>query len=316
LTLRAATTLLAVSALCLGACATAPPAPEPRRPFLPYQLAPQQPVTEEAAATGKPEEPTWRIDASLIRFAVDQRQTRYIGKPGELMPASVRAGWSEVLGEVDKLLRLGAKKTIPLDVIRARVALDAELEMDREHYFALPDGLAASVHARSQALDQRLAEIRKLTHPSLPAATRLSWPIDPVVVTSLFGMRADPFSGDDHDHQGLDLKADKGQLIQAAAAGTVVRSGRWGGYGLHVEIDHGDGLITTYSHLSTVLVAEGTHVPAHGPVGLAGSTGRSTGPHLHFEVWRDGVVVDPLGELPDPAVEALIGGATGGGEGY
>ena len=85
----------------------------------------------------------------------------------------------------------------------------------------------------------------------------------------------------------------------------VTQAGLWGGHGLHVTIAHGDGLVTTYSHLSTLLVTEGTKVPAHGPVGLAGSTGRSTGPHVHFEVWRDGQAVDPLAELPDPALQDL-----------
>ena len=308
---RAVHALVTLGALSLGACAS-PPAPvEPYRPFQPYQLA-AQPTRDDTPAdkrtpAGK-DEPPLRVDTALIRFAVDQRQARYTVKQGESMPASVRSSWSEVLGEVDKLLRQGARRTLPLDVIRARVALDAELDMDREHYFSLPDGLAAGVHARSQALDQRLSEIRKGGRTASPAMAHLAWPLQPVVITSLFGMRAAPFTGDDHDHQGVDLKAGVGQLVQAAAEGTVLRSGRMGGYGMHVEIDHGDGLVTTYSHLSTVLVTEGTHVPVHGPVGLAGSTGRSTGPHLHFEVWREGAAVDPLAELPDPAAEAFVAG--------
>jgi murein DD-endopeptidase MepM/ murein hydrolase activator NlpD len=300
---------LAGLVLCAaGACATVPP-PEPAgRPFLPYQLAPQPPpvargdmlrTTQTLGESGKPTSPPVGIDAALIRFAVGQRNARATLKPGTLMPVNIRSDWSEILGEVDRFLRQPVATTVPLDVVRARVALEAEIDMDRELYLSLPEGLAAGVKARTLALDLRLREIRKGKEPA-PAPGQLCWPVEPVVVTSLFGMRADPINGEDHDHQGVDLRADKGQLVQAASAGLVTRAGRAGGYGLQVAIAHGDGLITTYSHLSTLLVTEGTQIPARGPVGLAGSTGHSTGPHLHFEIWRDGQAVDPLSELPDP----------------
>lgn len=305
---RPALRSLAFTALCVASCATPEARPE-RKPFLPYQLAPEPhassapPPSVRARESAEPGgAPAMRIDATLIGFAVEQRSSRATHPHGQPMPPAVRSAWSQMLGEVDHLLRQPARQTVPLDVVRARVALDAELDMDHQHYLSLPDGLPAAVKARGLALDQRLAEIRKLSNVATPAAARLLWPIEPVIVTSLFGMRADPIRGDDRDHQGIDLKAEKGQLVQAAAAGTVIRAGPAGGYGLHVEIEHSGGWVTTYSHLSTILVTEGAHVPTHGPVGLAGSTGHSTGPHLHFEVWRDGLVVDPLGELSDTAV--------------
>lgn len=312
---RAPHSWIVLCALC--SCATSRPEPVAARvPFRPYQLAPQplEPFSESELRAARlanlkpskdaPELPAIRIDASLLRFALDQRRSRFILKRGESMPRTVHASWTEMLSEVDKLLRQPAARVLPLDVVRARVALEAEIDMDRDQYMSLPDGLFAGVTARCQALEMRLVEIRRANRKAkLAAPDRLSWPVDPVIVTSLFGMRADPLNGEDRDHQGLDLKAEKGQLIQAAGEGTVIRAGPWGGYGLHAEIQHGDGLVTSYSHMSTLLVTEGAHVPAHGPVGLAGSTGRSTGPHLHFEVVRDGVAVDPLGELPDPAVE-------------
>lgn len=309
--------------LAAAGCATAQPE-EVRKPFLPYQLAPQPTARDRATpalrraetlgerAEAKDEGPAVRIDAALIRFAVDQRTARATLKRGQAMPPTVRAGWSELLGSVDSLLGQPARRTVPLDVVRARVALDAELDMDRDHYQSLPEGLATGVRARALALDLRLADIRKAGKSAKPPPTRLIWPIEPVLVTSLFGMRADPFNGEDRDHQGVDLKAYKGQLVQAAAEGTVIRSGRMGGYGLQVTVEHGPGLVTTYSHLSTLLVNEGTHVPARGPIGLAGSTGRSTGAHLHFEVWRNGEPVDPLAELPDPAIETFTAAGIGG----
>ncbi|MBI5543659.1 MAG: M23 family metallopeptidase [Deltaproteobacteria bacterium] len=318
--------VLVLVALCASACATPVAKPEPtRKPFLPYQLAPQ-PYQRDSGSNvalgarpptpakhAKDEPPPLRIDAALIRFAVEQRQARYSLKRGTVMPPVVLSGWSEILEEIDKLLREPATRTLPLEVVRARVALDAEIDLDREHYLSMPDGLAAGVKARSMALDYRLGEVRRLGKKARPPLQRLAWPLDPVIVTSLFGMRADPFHGEDRDHQGVDLKARTGQLIQAAAGGVVTRAGRAGGHGLHVQIEHDNGITTCYSHLSTILVTEGMQVPPGGPVGLAGTTGRSTGPHLNFEVWREGEPVDPLGELPDPAVEDLSDQAIGDG---
>lgn len=311
-----------VCILAWAGCATPAPVVEPYRPFRPYSLAPQSQLEEPASAARarkaetvgerrKEEPPAVRIDAALIRFAVAQRSSRYILRRGIPMPDSVRASWSEVLGEVDKLLRQPAARVLPLDVVRARVALDAELTMDREHYLTLPDGLAAGIRGRAVALDQRLVEVRQLGAKAMAGKARLDWPLDPVIVTSLFGMRADPFSGEDRDHQGVDLKANVGQLVQTAAPGVVIRAGWAGGHGNHVVVEHAGGVTTAYSHLQTLLVTEGTRVPARGPLGLAGNTGRSTGPHLHFEVRREGECVDPLDELPDPAMEDLSGRAIG-----
>jgi murein DD-endopeptidase MepM/ murein hydrolase activator NlpD len=112
-------------------------------------------------------------------------------------------------------------------------------------------------------------------------------------VTSGFGMRVDPFLGQLAMHTGVDFDADSGDPVRAAASGTVVQSGRNGGYGIMVEVDHGNGLSTRYAHLSAALAAEGATVAAGAIVGRAGSTGRSTGPHLHYEIRRDGEPVNP-----------------------
>jgi murein DD-endopeptidase MepM/ murein hydrolase activator NlpD len=96
------------------------------------------------------------------------------------------------------------------------------------------------------------------------------------------------------------LKARTGQAVVAAAPGVVLRAGRSGGHGLLVEVLHAGGLRTCYSHLSAALVSPGIRVETGSALGLAGSTGRATGPHLHFEVWRGSEPVDPLAELPEP----------------
>lgn len=310
---RLAIALLLAAGAASAGCAAAPVREEPRRPFLPYQLAPQPQQVRTGSNLRKSETlgetrrefvPAVRIDNEIMLFALQQRQARFTGEKGQAMPPAVRSNWSEVLGHIDRFLRAGAEKVLPLDAVRARVALEAELEMDKEHYMAMPDGLSAGIQARAKALDQRLAEIRSLQKANKPVK-RFFWPIDPVVVTSLFGMRADPFNGEDREHQGVDLKAEQGQLVQAVAQGTVVMARKHAGHGLHVEVEHPGGMKSCYSHLSTLLVTEGMQVPAKGPVGLAGSTGRSTGPHLHLEIWMEGSPVDPLGVLPDPAYDEL-----------
>ena len=107
-------------------------------------------------------------------------------------------------------------------------------------------------------------------------------------VTSPFGYRADPFLGRLALHPGVDLAEAYGAEIHAAAAGRVVHAGPAGGYGNMVEIDHGNGLATRYAHMSETLVEEGQEVDKGAVLGRLGSTGRSTGPHLHYEVRVDG----------------------------
>lgn len=112
-------------------------------------------------------------------------------------------------------------------------------------------------------------------------------------VSSPFGYRSDPFLGRPALHPGIDLVQEYGAEVKSTGAGRVVHAGPMGGYGNMVEIDHGNGLTTRYGHLSEVLVEEGQQVKANEVVGRIGSTGRSTGPHLHYEVRVDGEPVDP-----------------------
>ena len=126
--------------------------------------------------------------------------------------------------------------------------------------------------------------------PYAPLRQPLPGPLD---VTSGFGYRTDPFLGRPALHSGMDLRGDYGDPIHATAAGRVVAAGPSGGYGNMVEIDHGAGLATRYGHMSHIDVEEGQWVEAGAVIGEIGSTGRSTGPHLHYEVRVDGAAVDP-----------------------
>jgi murein DD-endopeptidase MepM/ murein hydrolase activator NlpD len=111
--------------------------------------------------------------------------------------------------------------------------------------------------------------------------------------TSGFGARVDPFTGRYAFHPGLDFAGPWGSIVHSTAAGVVVAAGPHGSYGNMVEIDHGLGIHTRYGHLSAVLVQIGARVGKGASIGKLGSTGRSTGPHVHYEIWYDDVVRNP-----------------------
>ena len=114
-----------------------------------------------------------------------------------------------------------------------------------------------------------------------------------VDMSSPFGMRMDPFMRGPAIHSGLDLRGDKGDPVRVTANGTVVTAGWNGGYGNMIEVDHGNGIATRYGHLSKIDVKVGQSVKIGQTIGEIGSTGRSTGPHLHYETRIDGNAVDP-----------------------
>jgi len=119
------------------------------------------------------------------------------------------------------------------------------------------------------------------------------------VVTSEFGYRRDPFTGERRGHSGMDLAVPTGTSVRAALSGTVtVSTYNQGGYGYYVMIDHGNGLSTLYGHNSQLLARVGQTVEAGDVIALSGSTGRSTGPHLHFEVRINGERTNPRSYLP------------------
>ena len=123
------------------------------------------------------------------------------------------------------------------------------------------------------------------------------WPAKGVI-SSTFGARQDPVYGGGAFHEGLDIANDTGTTIVATAAGTVTYAAYAGGYGNLIEIDHGNGFITKYGHNSALLVQAGMTVKKGQSIALMGSTGKSTGSHVHYEVRVNGVATDPLLFLP------------------
>lgn len=166
-------------------------------------------------------------------------------------------------------------------------------------------GLDPAALARVQARARQLTSVvpaRKLSLLDLLeglegksqclAATPSIWPTDGYV-TSAYGNRTSPFTGRQQFHAGLDIAADFGTTVVAPARGRVVFSGMNGPFGRMVEIDHGYGLRTHFAHLGKALVERGETVERGLPIGEVGSTGRSTGPHLHYGVEVNGRTVDP-----------------------
>lgn len=142
------------------------------------------------------------------------------------------------------------------------------------------------------SLNQRLDRWYDLT--TLQDALPIGKPIERIRVTSPFGSRGDPFQGAPAHHEAVDLGGMMGEPIHATAPGKVVRAGRWGWYGNMVEIDHGLGFRTRYAHMDKIFVTKGDTVRSGDKIGTVGNTGRSTGPHLHYEIRVRGHAVDPM----------------------
>jgi murein DD-endopeptidase MepM/ murein hydrolase activator NlpD len=175
-----------------------------------------------------------------------------------------------------------------------------------------PDGLEAPLHKGGMGgplvpiteakktlfeglMDRVQTGLERLRHferavVALPFARPVPGDVD---LTSGFGYRIDPFTRGPAMHTGLDFRAEHGAPVRAGGAGQVVAAEYAGGYGNMVEIDHGNGVTTRYAHLSAIAVSAGETVAAGAVLGRAGSTGRSTGPHLHYETRIDGEAVDP-----------------------
>jgi len=164
--------------------------------------------------------------------------------------------------------------------------------------YALPQALDSSINQLAGQFDTQQAQLSALQSLLLDAKIESNlkptgMPV-PGYISSYFGVRPDPFDGRSARHTGIDIATPIGTPVHAVAEGMVTFAGVRSGYGNVVEIDHGNGYMTRYAHNSALEVRPGQHVQVGDVVADAGSTGRSTGSHVHFEVWYDGRVVNPL----------------------
>lgn len=190
--------------------------------------------------------------------------------------------------EVERATEVQRELTEMVAAERAnRQSLLTRLESDLASYTQL----VAAYEAESARLATELANSR--WRAAAPGPGGLLWPTDGRAGSG-YGYRTHPIFGTRRMHTGVDVSGPTGQPIIAAAEGLVVSAGWRGGYGMAVVIDHGGGLATLYAHQSRLLVSQGQVVGAGQHIGDIGSTGQSTGPHLHFEIRQDGVPQDPM----------------------
>lgn len=240
------------------------------------------PTAESAPATlttdGKIDVPA--VTADLAR--IDAEQTEAV----RLIAAAVRSRADQV---VDIVGGLG----VSLKLAGAEPTATGDLDAVGGPYVPLQsaEALNAAIAEADQAFGA-LGQVRTAV-ARLPIVA----PIDGASMTSNFGSRTDPFLGSAAFHAGIDFRSPSGRPVEATAPGRVVSAGRNGGYGNMVEIDHGKGLTTRYAHLSEIDVAVGDKVQRGGVIGKVGSTGRSTGPHLHYETRVNGAAINPASYL-------------------
>ena len=210
----------------------------------------------------------------------------------------------EVNAHVIRLDALGKRLTEMADIDNREFDFDTDPpsggpESDGEGVSAqIPDltSMLSQLEARVQRRDSQLSalenvilakELKEQIHPE-------GRPVAQGFISSYFGERQDPFTGHEAYHKGVDFAGTAGENVVAVAAGVVTWSGERSGYGTLVEVNHGDGYVTRYAHNEQTLVNVGDTVKRGQAIALMGSTGRSTGPHVHFEVLRNGRQVDPL----------------------
>lgn len=237
------------------------------------------------------------IDRILLRLRLYDAQLDSIGEPlGDHGP--VVSDWVSV-----------AEREIPLD-------LPVDMDVGPGEGALRPaESWAEGMRARAETfltlfaraepnlaqLMEELEGLRALERalPSVwPVAVRASGETPPGALTSGYGWRKSPFGSMWRFHSGIDVAGKRGTPIHAAADGTVLRVEYNAGYGRMIEMDHGFGISTLYAHCQATTVKAGDRVQRGEPIAFVGSTGRSTGPHLHFEVRIDGHAVDPMNYLP------------------
>lgn len=187
------------------------------------------------------------------------------------------------------------KELTPAQMSAKLSRMDAQIQRRLASFYmlrsVLKDGVGADIAAMQSVNFAASVTGSNTRTPSI-------WPTTGVI-TSDFGIRVDPVYGGQAYHEGIDIADDYGTQVVATAAGTVTFAGPTdGGYGNLVEIDHGNGIVTRYGHNSVVLVSPGQQVRQGDVISLMGSTGKSTGSHLHYEVDVNGTPVDPIVFLP------------------
>jgi murein DD-endopeptidase MepM/ murein hydrolase activator NlpD len=215
-----------------------------------------------------------------------------LGERARVDPAQARA-MQKLPAVVKSRAAGGTERTAPPNAAVSEIA-KAALSSPEDTFGVLRDLL--------RGLESRLSYVRRDVErrEALANATPSIWPAHGWL-TGTFGGRSDPFSGEPAFHQGLDISTEKGQPVFATADGVVDTASYTGDYGNLIVLKHEFGLATRYGHLSAYRVKPGQRVKRGDVIGYVGSTGRSTGAHLHYEILANGQLINPLQLLTQPA---------------
>ena len=240
------------------------------------------------------------LTIATSRIAVDTTPLRVRGRVGDGLYWALRASGVSSATASDYLRALAGQIDVGGDVgpddrfdlvIAHRRAATGESQEGPLLYAAIERAAASDIRLMKWTLNGRTDWID--AHGAGRQVASMAWPVQ-ARITSGFGLRIHPILRFARMHRGVDFGARYGAPIVAAADGQVSRAGWSGGYGQQVRIAHGGGILTSYSHMSRTVVAPGSMVRQGQLIGYVGSTGLSTGPHLHYEVYRGGVAVNPL----------------------
>ena len=240
------------------------------------------------------------VEAMQATDASRQAELDKVRREAQHEVNALAARLAELQAQANRLNALGARLT------RSGQLQDGEFEFDKpvgqggagrasdmppgelRRRIVLLEGQYRDADTQLSVLESLLFN-RQLDRNAVPSRD----PIAGSYITSGFGGRADHFGGGSQFHKGIDFEADVGDPVLAVADGVVSYSGVRSGYGNVVEVDHGNGYVTRYAHNSRLTRSVGDLVRSGQEIAKAGSSGRSTGAHVHFEVWQDGVVVNP-----------------------
>jgi murein DD-endopeptidase MepM/ murein hydrolase activator NlpD len=252
-----------------------------------------------------------KLVARKIPIAVDNTPLRIEGEVGGSLYRSARAlgapakaieQYLRTMGTRTSVSHMGSGARFEM-IVDQRRAATGEVEVGQLHLASFKQGRTSLELMRwdksghSDWFDASGAGERK---------GAMNSPVNGARLTSTFGMRVHPILGTERMHKGLDLAAPYGSPIHASMDGVVAMAGRAGGYGNFVRLNHAGGLATGYGHMSKILVRPGQRVHRGDLIGLVGSTGLSTGPHVHFELTRNGVALNPA-KMTFSTIERLAG---------
>lgn len=222
---------------------------------------------------------------------------------------SVKAEYEQTRSQLEELKDQLKAEQVELEKdIEEAIQIILNLENDLENRQAEYAAIMAAEDAANATIDKLVAELEAQRAAAAAAAAASGgggggsanasgsflWPVASYVyVSSRFGPRIHPITGEKKNHTGLDIASNQGTTVYASDGGSVTLAGWNGGYGNCIMIDHGNGYVTLYGHLSSISVSQGQSVSQGDVIGAVGSTGNSTGPHLHFEVLKDGSRIDP-----------------------